>query len=642
MAWLTLPTPVGLSASDQRDLISLARSLENGENLSGSRRGVFQGPAAEAAGGVLVDLCRQGWAIRLGEGSRLEVRAPEQSEIADREKSRVQEQELIKRNEQLRKPSVQQFVRRMEAQREHDGRLVSIFDLMRDGREFAASLRDLRDAEGSTDEARSVIDPYVQVVRRAERDQGTGLKLMDVWRYFRHTWSNQYATVPGRTMLLLIRDRAVAYHPVIGIAALSSAVVQLNERDRWIGWRSQDVLADLADKPTAAHARWLVKRLEQRKREIYIDDLIRDELFWPGMWDVPTPESEAALRAESKARRSDHQRLARRAHVDALNREDPGYWVRRAESDLYRSKRCLVLADLMRDKAALLKFLYPSPSARGLRAAVEDRAARRSIRSTARRAKADAVGTEIADLSVCGAVAPYGEVIGGKLIAMLAISPTVVRAYHRQYHNYDSEIASSVAGRPISRASKLVYIGTTSLYGTTSSQYNRIRIPAAVLDATTDVRFIRLGRSRSFGTSHVSAETVESLVRLVEQSSTGVRVNSLFGEGVNPKLRKVRSGLDVLGWPPDELLKHRRQRIIYGVSLVDNLSSYLLGMTSRPRYLVRGTLSNDVERIATWWAERWLLRRIQSDDVLGRVAKHTTEQPVRHGARVPSPPSAES
>jgi hypothetical protein len=31
---------------------------------------------------------------------------------------------------------------------------------------------------------------------------------MDIWRYFRHTWTYQYTSVPGRTMMFLVRDQA--------------------------------------------------------------------------------------------------------------------------------------------------------------------------------------------------------------------------------------------------------------------------------------------------------------------------------------------------------------------------------------------------------------------------------------------------
>lgn len=642
MPWLTLEWPKALGPSDRNKVLSLARALPDDEALPSSDNDELKHVAAEAASRVLIDLHRQGWSVRARDDARLEVHPPTQSSDADREKQRVREQELVKRDEQLCSPAVSRFVRSMEAPREHRGRQVSIFDLMRDGGELAASLHELQLAAGSADEVRPVIDPYVQIIRPADRDEWTGLRLNDVWRYFRLTWSNQHTSVPGRTMAFLVRDRAADCHPVIGIAALSSAIVQMDQRDGWIGWRPQDVLTALASDPTTAHARWLVKRLEQRKAEIYIDDLIRDELFWPSHWDAPTAESIDLLRSEAQARRADHQRLAQRGPIDSPERAHADYWVNRAESDLYRSKRCLLLADLMRDKAALLRYLYPTPRASGLRSAVQNPTARRAIKSIARRAKADSVGTEIADLAVCGAIAPYNEVIGGKLVAMLAMSPTVGRAYHRKYRHYESEIASSIAGRPISRPSRLAYIGTTSLYGTTSSQYNRVSIPADVLHARGDLRLERLGRSRSFGTSHFSAATVASLVRLCEQTNNGARVNSLFGEGVNPKLRKVRAGLDALGWPSDQLLRHGRKRLIYGVSLVSNLRTYLLGMISQPRYLVRQTMKDDVRQIADWWAQRWLLQRIRSDCVLKRVASHSTRRPVSHGARVQLPQSADA
>jgi hypothetical protein len=80
---------------------------------------------------------------------------------------------------------------------------------------------------------------------------------------------------------------------------------------------------------------------------------------------------------------------------------------------------------------------------------------------------------------------------------------------------------------------------------------------------------------------------VRALVRLAEQTAGGARVNSIFGEGVNPKFRKVRHGFDLLEWPSDILLQHGRQRIIYGINLVDNLLPYLLGVDEEPKYRFR-------------------------------------------------------
>jgi hypothetical protein len=115
-------------------------------------------------------------------------------------------------------------------------------------------------------------------------------------------------------------------------------------------------------------------------------------------------------------------------------------------------------------------------------------------------------------------------------------------------------------------------------------------------------------------------------------------VNSIFGEGVSPKLRKIRDGLDALNFPADSLLQHGRQRIVYGVPVVRNLREFLLGMDDKPEYLF--DLENpraSTAAIAQWWKERWLSNRIKSNDVLAMVGEHALVRPVRHGARVVLP-----
>jgi hypothetical protein len=151
------------------------------------------------------------------------------------------------------------------------------------------------------------------------------------------------------------------------------------------------------------------------------------------------------------------------------------------------------------------------------------------------------------------------------------------------------------------------------------------------------IQYRRLGISRAYGTSQFSTATVAALVTLAETSRMGQRVNSIFGEGVNPKLRKVRDGIDLLGWPSEVLLQHGRHRIVYGVSLTRNLLAYLLGMDDRPNYLYDLASNGDVETITDWWFRRWASRRIQSDEVLERVARHRSKRPTTHGAKVRLP-----
>lgn len=626
--WYPLPVPPSVTVSQWNAILAAATRLINPS--ANFQRLTHGDTVTDAAINVLVDLANQGWYLKVDTDS-LFIQPPSAETDPIAEKERVRRQELLKRDEQLGTPSVQQFIKRMEQPREYGGTFVSIFKLMRDGRELASTLASM----GATAKA---IDPYIQFISSDGRCKYTGFRLLEIWRYFRHTWTNQFTSTPGRRMPFLVRDRAVPFHPVIGIAALGSAIVQIRERDNWIGWQPQKLLKNLSDNPDIRWAKWLLRRLNEGLREIYLDDLIEDGLYWPTLWEEPSDDGIEKLREEANARRRDHNRFARRSDFKVPKAyEDTNVWAERARSDLFRSKRCLVLAELLTAKQVLSPYLLPVPTRTGLRDALDDNRARQAVSVILRRAKAEAIGTEIADLTVCGALPPYNSLIGGKLVSMLAVSPTVIREYHKRYSNYASQIASSLAGRPIKRRSNLVYVGTTSLYGSNSSQYNRLQLPSDILQARDNVTFKRLGRSRSFGTSHLSNETVKALVRLAEESQTGARINSIFGEGVNPKFRKIRVAFDLLRWPSEELLRHRRPRLIYGVSLVDNLLPYLLGVDKEPRYLFRHAMIDDTRLITDWWYERWLSKRILSDEILESIQKHSLDRPVRHGARVTLP-----
>jgi hypothetical protein len=607
--------------------------------VKASRRADRQ--ALLAAGLVVSDLATQGWTIRV-HGERVDIRPPEPVTDRAAEKARIRRQELIKRNAQLRKPSVQRFLDSMERQRLHNGQYVSIYSLMRDGRELAEGLREARAHlnNGWAAALSKMVDPYLQFVTSEDAACSfTGLRLMDVWRYFRHTWTNQYTSVPGRTMLFLVRDRAAANHPVMGIGALSSPIMQIRERDSWIGWHPDTFLERVRRDPTRELAKWLVDTLDAAIDEIYVADLLEDKVLSTRDLTVPSNAVIERLLKEGAVQRRLHHRYARSRDLKQKRptRSGDEYWVARARTHLFRSKRALALATYLHARAVLNEAFEGKPTAAKLAALAATGYGSDAIRRVLKKAKADRIGIAVADITVCGAVQPYNALLGGKLTAMLATSPEVVNHYRRRYVRAESEIASSVAGRSIVRASKLVLLGTTSLYGVGSSQYNRVRIPAEPLGgAAADViRYEELGHSEAFGTSQYSDETVGALVDLVQQSDAQ-RVNSIFGEGVSPKLRKVRQALDMLNMPSGMLLRHHRPRVVYAVSLVRNLADYLIGLAKQPDYILP---ANDVPAstaaICAWWGERWVRHRVTSDEVLVEVARHTRVHPVTHGARVP-------
>lgn len=587
---------------------------------------LYAQPTLAAAAHTAIDLTDQGWTIQVDRLGPL-FSPPESLGDREAEKERIRFQEHLRRDEQLHKPSVRRFVQAMEHAHEHGGQLVSVFNLMRDGRELAQAL----DADAT---GRTAIQPYVQIVDDSSCEL-TGFKLHEIWRYFRHTWSNAYSTVPGRSMPILVRDAATPHHAVIGLAAISSPVVQIAERDLWMGWATDVFLREMRAKPTAKLARWVARRIQAQQDGIYVADLLEDGVVQPTDLTKPTEEAVARLKADAERHRQRHHRSATIRDVRNIQRDA---WVVRAETDLFRSKRSTALAEALDIRMRLGAYLLPTPTVDGLRRALDDNRTRLQLGRLVRRARGERVGTVIADLTVCGAVAPYNALAAGKLIGALAVSPTVLAAYKKKYAR-PSEIASAMAGRAITREARLSVITTTSLYGTGSSQYNRLAWPAEVLGGEPEHRmgFRELGRSRSFGTSHFTRETVEALLRLSSLKDSSVRVNSLFGEGVSPRLRKVRLGLAALGWPANELLQHGRERILYGVPLVSNVRDYSLGIDATPKYLMDTSLDNGDARVAEWWLERWALRRARQEHVREAILGHRLTRPVTHGARVPLP-----
>jgi hypothetical protein len=133
------------------------------------------------------------------------------------------------------------------------------------------------------------------------------------------------------------------------------------------------------------------------------------------------------------------------------------------------------------------------------------------------------------------------------------------------------------------------------------------------------------------------------MATLIGRSKELRKVNSIFGEGVNPLMRKIREGLEMLGLPSDVLLNHGNKRVVYGVSLARNFRDVLLGFTDSAHYnlpLTRDRLRT--EMVADFWRQRWLLNRLEKPSILDEVSKHTLVYPIKHGAQVALPDETQS
>jgi hypothetical protein len=598
----------------------------------------------EAYGCVLSDLAKQGWALKI-KAEQIVGRRPTMDPTLVRESRR----KLLgsRRNEQLREPATRQFVATMERGHLFNGRRLSIFSLFRDGRELASLLETFRQ-DGSSQAADPPIKPYVQIAERPAFCKFTGFELTDIWRYFRHTWSTPYESVPGRTMPILVRDAATPYHAVIGISALSSAASVLPVRDDGlIGWSADAFLRDAAQATSRrAHQllSWIDAFVNRSTKQIYRLDFVEEGILPSRVPEVVSTEVIDELLAIAKRAKSLHVDLSRDndiLHVKGRGDADDEFWEKQARSPLFRAKRAAELGDLLSIRNELRVQRKRLSGAKRFAAIIGTSGGRRLISKIVRKARAEAIGSAIADLTVCGAVAPYNEIIGGKLVALLSVSPTVVKMYKRRYASSASVIGSSMAGRRIVRRADLVYVGTTSLYGIRPNQYDRAKIPRSILGSKSDERygFHYLGDTQGYGTSQFGEATKIALGRLVQVAGNGTTVNNIFGEGANPRLRALRDGLDELGVPED-LLVHGMEKSVYAVSMLEpgELRDYLLGIRAQPKYVFPKKASLfDADAIGHYWFERWVVNRLGRPGTLDALRRHNLVYPIRHGARLVLP-----
>lgn len=614
----------------------------------------------QAALCVLADLVGQDWAWRY-RGFTLELappdftNAPRTQEDVARQKAAIRDAMQFERLAQLQVPSVRRFLEEMERPAKTNGRTKrSILDLVRDGDELASALRQAARQSGDDylEALRGVCRPYLQLAENGERCKLTGLRLIDIWRYFRYYWSIPYFSTPGRNLFYLVRDAARPLHPVIGIAALGNSIVRLADRERHIGWdvesvalRVEKASPEERDEVAASIARHLYETIVTAAHAVDPTGLVEEEQLDHPSQDVVVEllnqarisgerRKESLRRHERQLRGGGRKLPQRKRPLEASAMMlAPGSATTLADESvehLFVQKRAAKLAELLRAQLTFVSAGVASDPSAALFKMLENETGRRAIATAITTIKQHHIGTSIMDIIICGAIPPYSHLLGGKLVCMLLASAQVRLDYHERYSGSPSEIASKMRGAQHAKPAELVFLGTTSLYHVGSSQYNRIKIPAADMGGSGAIRYQRIGTTRGYGSVHFSARTRELLEEAVRDEHGATFITRTFGEGVSPKLRLVREGLSTIGVDQDHFLRHQCRRIIYGVELAQNTKEFLRDEADQPKYFLPAETAEDGKRcseaIAEYWTRRWLAPRARREDVLHRVAVSTVEQ----------------
>ena len=496
----------------------------------------------------------------------------------------------------------------------------SIGDLIADGEELANRIEQAKEGKIALNEA---VKPYLQLVSENEKDEFTGLKIAEIWRYFRLTWATPSETTPGRTMQYLIRDAAHPMHAVMGISSLENCAVQITCRDDFIGWNQKAFIDNILNL-SASDARVEFEKLLQ-----YIEDGIAgiDYTELCSRQTVENPNDEDIrlllnLAANAEQQRQDSLRDSTENGYDDDERSDLGSISTKTEQALYNRKRAEQLARLLIAKKAITDVIKAPNFEEIWVPFCKSETGSSVIRNALVAQKTKHIGSSLLELNVCGAIPPYNEILGGKLVALLATSPQVIHDYKERYGHKASEIASRLKGEAVYRPADLVYVGTTSLYYVGSSQYNRLKIPGKIFDTDFDIVWKKLGMTVGFGTMHISKATTQSLT---EATSDGFnRINHVFGEGASPKMRlltmAIRELLEATNEDSKDFSKHAMSRIVYGACLAKNTSDYLLGKADTPDYYTDiSQFNNGTQKIIDYWRNRWLKSRLDFEPIYQRI-----------------------
>ncbi len=209
------------------------------------------------------------------------------------------------------------------------------------------------------------------------------------------------------------------------------------------------------------------------------------------------------------------------------------------------------------------------------------------------------------DAYVIGAMPPYNYLLGGKLVSYILASNEIRALYRKKYQYCKTLLNNRIAY-------DLVLIMTTSLYGTNSSQYNRLTFGKSLL-------YKPIGATSGFGSLHISNETFAAMRNLAERN--GCNTSNKFGMGPNWRMRVIRSACDALNLNSEAILKHSFQRGLFAVRLARNFRSFLKGESDIPLYR-----NLPLRKLVGYWQERWFRMRRENDLVLQKVRKFSPEQ----------------
>jgi hypothetical protein len=199
----------------------------------------------------------------------------------------------------------------------------------------------------------------------------------------------------------------------------------------------------------------------------------------------------------------------------------------------------------------------------------------------------------VMDAFVLGAVPPYSFLLCGKLVAMLAASDTVRRAFKRKYGGSRSLIRRKV------HDGRLALITTASALGR-SSVYNRLRFGDRLL-------YQSVGFTKGSGEFHFSNGLYGAITEFAEEYCEPTAKQERWGTGFRNRREVIKKCLPALGLSSDWVY-HGIEREVFVIPLARNTREVLRGEHTRLLWYHQSEA-----KMFEYFRDRWMLPRASWD-----------------------------
>lgn len=184
-----------------------------------------------------------------------------------------------------------------------------------------------------------------------------------------------------------------------------------------------------------------------------------------------------------------------------------------------------------------------------------------------------------------GAIPPYNQLLGGKMVAMSLTANELRREYKKKYKDTKTLMEKRFI------EPDLLFLTTTSAFGK-SSVYNRLKFNEELLAES-------LGFTKGYGTFHIPQDIYVDIIKYL--SKNGINVETTFGNGPSRKIKLLDTAFSMLNL--GDYTSHNIQREFFIFPLVKNLKE-VISKDKKPLYYNR-----KLADLNNFWKQRWCVPR---------------------------------